>query len=80
MDYINLFRDTVTKTSKRIEINLVLLRQVLLYEIRDNNPIIVASKHSSFNEKYAKTADFDISEFYKLCTDLITELETFQLI
>jgi hypothetical protein len=38
---------------------------------------MVASKHSSFNEKYVKTTDFDISEFYKLCTDLITELETF---
>jgi hypothetical protein len=48
-----------------------------LYEIRDDNLIIVALKHSSFDEKYAKAADFDISEFYKLYTNLITELETF---
>jgi hypothetical protein len=38
---------------------------------------MVVLKHSSFDEKYVKTTDFDISEFYKLCTNLITGLETF---
>jgi hypothetical protein len=78
VDFVNSFRDTITKVSKRVDINPLLLRQVLLYEIREDNPTMVASKHSSFDDKYANSTDFDISEFYKLCNDLTTELETVQ--
>jgi hypothetical protein len=62
--------------SKRIDINPLLLRQVLLYKIREDNPTIVTSKHSSFDKKYTNSTDFDISEFYKLYNDLTIELET----
>jgi hypothetical protein len=51
-----------------------------LYKIREDNPIIVASKYSSFDKKYANSTNFDISEFYKLCNDLTTELEIVQIL
>jgi len=73
---VKALRDTYAKLAQRVKIQPFIVIQKLLHGITEDHHTLVASKHSTFHEKYSDANAIDSVVLFKLFNDILNELRT----
>ncbi|OKO92311.1 hypothetical protein PENSUB_12873 [Penicillium subrubescens] len=69
------FRDQYAKLGQRVTISPFFLSQVVLHEIRYDNPTLVTVEHAIYDRTYTNAEDFSAKDLLRLFNNLIRELQ-----
>lgn len=73
-EFVEAFRDQYAKLDQRVTISPFFLSQVVLHEIRYDNPALVTVEHAIYDRTYTNAEDFS-AKLLKFLNNLLRELQ-----